>query len=179
MKTQNWLLKQSSTQPDKVAITDGQKQLTFSELRDVVAANIGRLNQLKPGKFVGILTDNTLIGYEIAMTVLASGRTIVWLNWRLAKDELDRQMADSRLTCCLVADSLVRPTMDKRFTSFEHFLQLPAQDGQLVPEFDFGQVASIMYTSGTTGNPKGVLQTFGNHFYSAVSSALNLGLGSV
>ena len=178
MKTQNWLLKQSSTQPDKVAITDGQKQLTFSELRDVVAANIGRLNQLKPGKFVGILTDNTLIGYEIAMTVLASGRTIVWLNWRLAKDELDRQMADSRLTRCLVADSLVRPTMDKRFTSFEHFLQLPAQDGQLVPEFDFGQVASIMYTSGTTGNPKGVLQTFGNHFYSAVSSALNLGLGS-
>ena len=178
MKTQNWLLKQSSTQPDKVAITDGQKQLTFSELRDVVTANVGRLNQLHPGKFVGILTDNTLVGYEIAMTVLASGRTIVWLNWRLAKDELDRQMADSRLTCCLVANSLVRPTMDKRFTSFERFLDLPAQDGQLVPEFDFDQVASIMYTSGTTGNPKGVLQTFGNHFYSAVSSALNLGLGA-
>ena len=35
-----------------------------------------------------------------------------------------------------------------------------------------------MYTSGTTGKPKGVLQTFGNHFYSAVSSALNLGLSS-
>ena len=47
MKTQNWLLKQSEYSPDKVAITDGQKQLTFSELRDVVAANIGRLNQLK------------------------------------------------------------------------------------------------------------------------------------
>ena len=131
MKTQNWLLKQSSTQPDKVAITDGQKQLTFSQLRDVVAANTGRLNQLKPGKFVGVLTDNTLVGYEIAMTVLASGRTIVWLNWRLAKDELDRQMADSQLACCLVADSLVRPTMDKRFISFEHFLKIPAQDGQL------------------------------------------------
>src|SRR5690606_3167007 len=35
---------------------------------------------------------------------------------------------------------------------------------------------SIMYTSGTTGNPKGVRQTAENHFSSAVSSALNIGI---
>ena len=39
-------------------------------------------------------------------------------------------------------------------------------------------IASIMYTSGTTGQAKGVLQSFGNHFYSAVASALNLGLSA-
>jgi O-succinylbenzoic acid--CoA ligase len=33
-----------------------------------------------------------------------------------------------------------------------------------------------MYTSGTTGFPKGVKQTYGNHFWSATGSALNLGL---
>ncbi|WP_336206683.1 AMP-binding protein, partial [Leuconostoc suionicum] len=33
-----------------------------------------------------------------------------------------------------------------------------------------------MYTSGTTGKPKGVMQTFNNHFFSAMGSALNLGL---
>ena len=32
-----------------------------------------------------------------------------------------------------------------------------------------------MYTSGTTGHPKGVVQTFGNHWWSAAGSALNLG----
>jgi O-succinylbenzoic acid--CoA ligase len=32
-----------------------------------------------------------------------------------------------------------------------------------------------MYTSGTTGNPKGVIQTYGNHWWSSVGSALNLG----
>ena len=36
------------------------------------------------------------------------------------------------------------------------------------------QVASIMYTSGTTGNPKGVPQTFGNHFASAQATQINL-----
>ena len=35
---------------------------------------------------------------------------------------------------------------------------------------------TIMYTSGTTGFPKGVRQTAGNHTSSALSSVLNLGL---
>ncbi|WP_460039693.1 o-succinylbenzoate--CoA ligase [Thermaerobacter litoralis] len=34
----------------------------------------------------------------------------------------------------------------------------------------------IIYTSGTTGRPKGAVLTYGNHFWSAVQSALNLGL---
>ncbi len=38
------------------------------------------------------------------------------------------------------------------------------------------KTATLMYTSGTTGKPKGVQQTFGNHYFSAVSSALNLGI---
>lgn len=37
-------------------------------------------------------------------------------------------------------------------------------------------VHSIIYTSGTTGRPKGAQLTFGNHWWSAVSSCLNLGL---
>jgi o-succinylbenzoate---CoA ligase len=40
---------------------------------------------------------------------------------------------------------------------------------------DLGAVQSIVYTSGTTGKPKGVMLTYGNHLWSAVGSALNLG----
>src|SRR5699024_3651493 len=32
------------------------------------------------------------------------------------------------------------------------------------------------FTSGTTGNPKAVVHTYGNHWWSAIGSALNLGL---
>jgi O-succinylbenzoic acid--CoA ligase len=48
--------------------------------------------------------------------------------------------------------------------------------GEVSPRFDLGSVQGIVYTSGTTGRPKGALLTFGNHFWSATGSALNLGL---
>lgn len=38
------------------------------------------------------------------------------------------------------------------------------------------QVHAIVYTSGTTGKPKGAMITYGNHFWGAVGSALRLGL---
>ncbi len=40
---------------------------------------------------------------------------------------------------------------------------------------DLARVATIMYTSGTTGRPKGVLQTFANHLRSAENCRANLG----
>ena len=178
METQNWLLKQAATQPEKVAVTDGARSLTFRQLADVVRRIVSRLDQLYPGPRVGMLATNSLTSYEIALAILSSGRTIVWLNWRLADEELHRQIADSDLHLCLVADTLWRPTMDERFTNYTALLKLPAGSSKLTPTFNADQVASIMYTSGTTGAPKGVLQTFGNHFYSATSSALNLGLHS-
>lgn len=45
----------------------------------------------------------------------------------------------------------------------------------IIEEISLSDICTIMYTSGTTGNPKGVIQTYGNHWWSSVGSALNLG----
>lgn len=176
METQNWLLKQAATQPNQIAIDDGNERLSFIELKKQVEVLVGKIDYLNPGSRVGLLATNSLMSYKLALAIMCSGRTIVWLNWRLASEELERQIKDSKLQLCLVENSLWRSGMTNPFKSYSAFLITSADPGELVPVFKSNWVASIMYTSGTTGQPKGVLQTFGNHFYSAVSSALNLGL---
>ena len=178
METQNWLLKQAATQPNQIAIDDGNERLSFAELKKQVEVLVGKIDHLNPGSRVGILATNTLMSYKLALAIMCSGRTIVWLNWRLAGEELERQIKDSGLQLCLVENSLWRSGMTDPFKSYSAFLITSADPGELIPVFKSNWVASIMYTSGTTGKPKGVLQTFGNHFYSAVSSALNLCLSS-
>lgn len=178
METQNWLLKQAATQPNQIAIDDGNERLSFAELKKQVEVLVGKIDRLNPGSRVGLLATNTLMSYKLALAIMCSGRTIVWLNWRLAVEELERQIKDSGVQLCLVENSLWRSEMTNPFKSYSAFLIINADPGELIPVFKSDWVASIMYTSGTTGKPKGVLQTFGNHFYSAVSSALNLGLSS-
>ncbi len=178
METQNWLLKQAATLPNQTAIDDGNERLSFAELKKQVEVLVGKIDHLNPGSRVGLLATNTLMSYKLALAIMCSGRTIVWLNWRLAGEELERQIKDSGLQLCLVENSLWRSGMTNPFKSYSAFLITSADPGELIPVFKSNWVASIMYTSGTTGKPKGVLQTFGNHFYSAVSSALNLGLSS-
>ena len=178
METQNWLLKQAATQPNQIAIDDGNERLSFAELKKQVEVLVGKIDHFNPGSRVGLLATNTLMSYKLALAIMCSGRTIVWLNWRLAGEELERQIKDSGLQLCLVENSLWRSGMTNPFKSYSAFLITSADPGELIPVFKSNWVASIMYTSGTTGKPKGVLQTFGNHFYSAVSSALNLGLSS-
>ena len=178
METQNWLLKQAATQPNQIAIDDGNERLSFAELKKQVEVLVGKIDHLNPGSRVGILATNTLMSYKLSLAIMCSGRTIVWLNWRLAGEELERQIKDSGLQLCLVENSLWRSGMTDPFKSYSAFLITSADPGELIPVFKSNWVASIMYTSGTTGRPKGVLQTFGNHFYSAISSALNLGLSS-
>lgn len=178
MKMDNWILKQAETAPGRLAVDDGNTQLTFLELKQQVSQLAGQLKaaSVLDGDRVGIMTKNSLLGYLMAMAVLGSGKTIVWINWRLSDDEIHRQLSDSEPAACLVADDLFRESFDQRFITFSTITDQAAVQITLVPEFRSQEVASIMYTSGTTGRPKGVMQTFGNHLASATASAFNLGV---
>ena len=69
---------------------------------------------------------------------------------------------------------ITQETLETNIYLKEDLTEIKAVD--VVRDFYLNNVATIMYTSGTTGKPKGVLQTFGNHWWSAMGSVLNLGL---
>ncbi|MTV82750.1 o-succinylbenzoate--CoA ligase [Secundilactobacillus folii] len=174
----NWIKKQALINPNRLAVDDGTTRYTFAEMAPIVADLAGKVDSLTNNQRVAIETDNSLNGYLMALAVLASGRTILWLNRRLAPEEIERQLTDAAVDLLLVADEMADFKFSVMTYRFSQVQSLPIEKPKMIAQFADDAVASIMYTSGTTGAPKGVLQTFNNHFSSAVSSALNLGLSS-
>ncbi|GKV55911.1 2-succinylbenzoate--CoA ligase [Sporosarcina sp. NCCP-2222] len=103
---------------------------------------------------------------------------MVMLNSRLSKSELEWQLEDAEVQTVIVSDdytelineSKVRMVTVSELQSMEETAFLPERS------WNEDRTITIMYTSGTTGFPKGVRQTAGNHTSSALSSVLNLGL---
>ncbi|CAM5613029.1 2-succinylbenzoate--CoA ligase OS=Lysinibacillus sphaericus OX=1421 GN=menE PE=3 SV=1 [Lysinibacillus sphaericus] len=102
---------------------------------------------------------------------------MVMLNRRLSQAEIAYQLEDSQATIVLVADEDVEKLPSSvhyhEFTTIENGKE---QYVDIAKEWSLNQTTSIMYTSGTTGFPKGVRQTVGNHQASATASVLNIGL---
>ena len=109
---------------------------------------------------------------------MLAGLEIVMLNSRLTKKELGWQLDDSEATAVIVADELksLIPDTTVRHLLFSTIKESAEGHLDVQEMWASDRTITIMYTSGTTGFPKGVRQTAGNHVSSALSSVLNLGL---
>jgi O-succinylbenzoic acid--CoA ligase len=158
----DWLRQRAALTPSRVALTCNDQNWTFSDLDasvDAAAAILGA----RRGENVGIRAGNSA-GYVVAVHALMRlGAVLVPLNTRLTDVETAFQTADAQV--------------ERVLTDVDCAALLQARRASL-PEREFGMDDwhSIVYTSGTTGRPKGAILTYGNHWWSAVVSALNLGL---
>jgi O-succinylbenzoic acid--CoA ligase len=171
--------------PSKIALSYGEEQWTFSELERAVAKASGFLLEATKdfGKRVGILAANRP-GYVFAVHAAArAGVVLTPLNWRQAADELAWQIEDAQIGVLLV-DREHLPIgraacsgLPVQVLSIEALEQPPGFDGAVgpAPPIDLGREAAIIYTSGTSGRPKGARITYGNLWFSAVASSLHIG----
>lgn len=183
MELTNWLEKRVRLSPKRTALVFDGKQETFSEIYDAVQKVAGQLASfgVRDGMFVALLGNNDRDTFLMIHALQQLGAKTVFLNNRLTATEMGYQIQDAQVERCLYAadfaDVMANAAGDVRVVAFTEVMMVESSGvTQTVSHFAMETVASIMYTSGTTGKPKGVMQTFGNHWWSATGSMLNLGL---
>lgn len=154
--------------PDAIAIQQGMLRLSYAELcrRVLALASALQSRGIGRGDRIALLSENRLEYAETELAAAYLGAIVACQNWRLAAPELQHCIE-------LVSPSLVM--VSKRFTSllamvevggaeviciedtYEAMLETATPDTLLRPDVDPEDGLVILYTSGTTGLPKGAL----------------------
>ena len=184
------LTKRAHLNPDREAYveSDGSRRYTFKELneRSNRLANALKANGLQKGDRVGLLLMNSVEFMESFFAIGKVGGVVVPLNWRLVADELEFILKDSGVKTLIFDNDFAATVADLESrgdkTDINQWLHVlgGASDDACQPfatSYDAYCAASsvtepecgaedddmlyIMYTSGTTGLPKGMNHTLG------------------
>ncbi len=186
----SWISRRAQRTPGRVAIVCGGRELTYAGLDRRVAALAAALRGLgvRRGDRIAYLGPNHPAFLETLFAAGSLGAIFVPLNTRLAAPELAGILADSGAGTLIYAPqqagvmAALRPSLAAR--------EVVALATPAAGEHDYGQLAAaaagtgggmaaepvslddpclLLYTSGTTGQPKGATLTHGNISWNAVN----------
>jgi len=183
--------------PDKIGTRDLDRAMTFAQwnARSCRLANALLGLGLAKGDRVALLAYNCLEWMEIYAATAKAGLVAVPINFRLMGPEIRYIAQDSGARAFIVQDELIERIADIRrelpipqsnyicigkapagFRGYEDFLAA-AQDGE--PDVDVGgnDTWALMYTSGTTGKPKGAIRTHRAGALLCVHTDVEMGFG--
>ena len=165
----------ASERGDEMALTDDISSLTFGELDERVNQIIHSLRKagLAAGDTIAIMSGNSNHWFETSLACAHAGITFVPVNWHLVPPEIAYILGDcgakAVLTDYRYADQVAKALNDDRCSGidvalgigvstagqFRNFEEFVAEGATTEPDNQsFG--GPMFYTSGTTGNPKGV-----------------------
>lgn len=187
----DWLEQRACSHAHHPALLCEETTISFRELAARAAATSARLYALGVGPTdrVALLLGNRPEFVDVMFALMRLGAVGVPLNCRLTSAEIARQVDACHASLLLYEQAtrdrvagvqvplLRRVCVDAEALDGDSILADIAADrlvtgGRIDPQ----AVHSIVYTSGSSGQPKGVLLTYGNYFWSAVGSALNVGV---
>ncbi|AIM15993.1 O-succinylbenzoic acid--CoA ligase [Bacillus sp. X1(2014)] len=181
----NFLKKRAFLTPDRPAVYFQNEMITFKELYERSYTVAGQMQGMgiQKNDFAGVLLKNHLDSVVVLFALQLLGARAVILNNRLTPNEMVWQLEDSGAAFFILDDSFteIESVVNERLhhintTTIKQLFASDFVTPAIQEEISLGDICTIMYTSGTTGYPKGVMQTFGNHWWSATGSVLNLGI---
>jgi fatty-acyl-CoA synthase len=181
--------------PEKTAIVHGNRRYTYSEFEERVnqlASNLRNVGLQKHDR-VAFLCPNTPALLEAHYAVPAAGGILVAINTRLNSQEIDFILRHSGVKFLFVdveLQPLVEPInlegiqvvrIDDTGAAddpYEEFLagRTPEQVESWLEDEE--ETISINYTSGTTGNPKGVMYTYRGAYLNGLAEVISTGMSS-
>ncbi|WP_031168987.1 class I adenylate-forming enzyme family protein [Streptosporangium roseum] len=171
--------------PSAIAVVDGNLHLSYSALheRSSRLANVLLKAGLTPGDSVAVLLGNQLEYPEVACGIAKAGLVMVPLNPRLTQAEIAFILGHSGARTLIVDEALAELTPEdlnlvlRVNDSYEKALGCaPARDPEI--RVDENSPFCVAYTSGTTGEPKGVLISHRSRVLTFYCSALDWKLGA-
>ncbi|MDP2340488.1 MAG: long-chain fatty acid--CoA ligase [Deltaproteobacteria bacterium] len=179
---------------DREAIVDVDDQgavrrrISYAELRSMVAATSNALLELgvKPGARVAILSKNRVEHLTLLFACARIGALFLPINWRLAGPEVGYILSDATPTVLVreaafaaIAQELPEGCNDVDVDAFAVLVERcrrQAAPPQAPVQIDDAWI--ILYTSGTTGNPKGALLPYRQVAFNALNTIVALDLSS-
>ena len=148
--------------PERPALCDQSLILDYQSLRAVAAGLATQIQSQTAQPHVGIMAPTSSACAAAILACWYAGKTPVPLNFLLAPEELGQVVCDAGLDCVLTIEHFAAALEPTGLRT----LLLSAQTlvpGQLeAPSAQADDTAAIIYTSGTSGAPKGVCLSFGN-----------------
>ena len=181
----DWIAFNASATPDKLAMVEADtgRRYSYAQMHERVGRVAGMLRAkgLKPGDRAAYLTLNSTDTMEFIFGCWRAGVICVAVNFRLTPPEIAFILADSGTRLCL-HDTPFQPIADALPDACEwlHTTGIGADSpyeaalagADVVEDFHpqgFEDQCLLMYSSGTTGRPKGVIITHGMMYFAQVS----------
>lgn len=174
-----WIASRAARTPETVALVDAAtgERSTYAEVEQRVAAIAADLQGqgVRRGDRVALLSPNSTTLLETLFAVTRLGAVTVPVDVRLSAAEIGFIVDDAR-PVVLVHDGTLATLAKASIEAAEHGTPRLIEDTMLGNGEDRAsletvgpdEVAMIMYTSGTTGRPKGAMFTHGDLEWSAV-----------
>jgi fatty-acyl-CoA synthase len=173
--------------PDKVALVYEDQRITYADFHDRIVKLGGWLKAqgVQPDHVVAALMKNSAAFLELAYAVSHIGAVFLPINFRLATEEVDYIFANSGAVMLMVDEELAgvaRNIMCKKRVDDE-----AQRDTRVISEFHPDapmeprrpqDLYRLMYTSGTTDRPKGVVHLYENYYWKSWDQIADLKLSA-